>query len=111
MSAVVIPLKLRREPAPTNIRSDNVQEVLAADPASPVFDGARVRLILEDLRTQQDTLLSVIESMREASLQAQPDLVRLAADLEAASIQVLAEAGLLIRGGTRLLSMHEIPEA
>ena len=111
MSATVIPLVFRSKPPLINIRSATVEEVLAADPADAFFDGARVRLLLEGLRTQQDTLLSVIENLRAPSLQEHPNLGRPAADLEATSNQALAEVGLLIRRGSALLLRLEKPEA
>lgn len=107
MSATVIPLKGRFKPPITNIRSDAVEKVLTADAASAFHDGTRVRLLLDGLRAQQDTLLSAIENLRAPSLRAHPDLGRSTAALEAASIQALAEIGLLIRHGTDLLRRLE----
>ncbi|TXN46786.1 hypothetical protein FV227_22750 [Methylobacterium sp. WL119] len=103
MSATVIPLKRRYKPPLTNIRSDAVEKELTADAASAFHDGTRVRLLLDGLRAQQDTLLSAIENLRAPSLRAHPDLGRHTAALEAASIQALAEIGLLIRCSTELL--------
>ena len=111
MSATVIPLVRRSKPPLTNIRSDTVEEVLAADPADAFLQGSKVRLLLEGLRVQQDTLLSVIDSLRAPSLRAHANLGRPAADLEATSIQALAEVGLLIRRGSALLHRHEKAEA
>ena len=85
MSATIIPLVRRSKPPLTNIRSDAVEEVLSADPADPFFEGSRVRLLLEGLRAQQDTLLSIIDRLRAPSLQAHPNFSRPAADLEATS--------------------------
>ncbi|TXM94744.1 hypothetical protein [Methylobacterium sp. WL116] len=107
MSATVIPLKGRFKPPMMNIRSNAVEKVLTANAASAFYDGTRVRLLLDGLRTQQDTLLSAIENLRAPSLRAHPDLGRHTAALEAASIQALAEIGLLIRCGTELLRRLE----
>ena len=107
MSATVIHLKRQSKPPLANIRSDTVEQMLAADPADAFFDGTRVRLLLEGLHAQQDTLLSIIDSLRTPSLQAHPNLGRPAADLEATSTQALAEVGLLIRRGSALLRRHE----
>ena len=107
MSANVIPLKRRSKPTLLNIRSDAIEKVFAADLESGFLDGTRVRLLLDDLRARQDTLLSVIDNLRAPSLRAHPNFGRPAADLEATSIQALAEVGLLIRHGTALLVRQE----
>ena len=106
MSATIIRLTPRSKIPSANGSPNAIEEAPAADPSDAFLEGTRVRLLLEGLRAQQETLLSVIESLRIPTLQAHPDFGRSAAALEATSIQALAEVGLLIRCGTALLRRH-----
>ena len=107
MSATVIPLKLRGKPPLTNVRIEAIETSLANYTAGISVGTTQIQLILEDLRARQDTLLSTIESLRAPLLRKNSHLERIVADLEAVTIQTLAEVGLLIRQGTALLRRQE----
>ena len=107
MSATIIRLTPRSKIPSANGSPNTVEQAPAADPSDAFLEGTRVRLLLEGLRAQQETLLSVIEGLRAPALQAHPNLGRSATDLEATSIRALADVGLLIRHGTAILRRQE----
>ena len=107
MSATIIRLTPRSEISSANGSPNAVEAAPAADPSDAFLDGTKVRLLLEGLRAQQETLLSVIKGLRAPALQAHPNLGRSATDLEATSTKALVDVGLLIQHGTAILRRLE----